>query len=313
MLHNPATPPAKTRPPFASFEKSQNRYGWFFASFALLLLGLFMLYPIISSLYMSTISSRGIIQTFVGFGNYLKLLNDPVFLQALQNTFIFFLIQVPIMLLLALVIASLLNDKSLRFRGVFRTGIFLPAVTSLVAYSLLFKMMFSADGFINHGLMALHLIAAPIPWLTEPFWARITVMIAMTWRWTGYNMIFYLSGLQNIPDDLYESAEIDGAGRLQQFRHITVPMLKPILLFTAIMSTIGTLQLFDEPMNFSAMGVSAATIGPGNSLLTMSVYIYNLCFKFMPNFGYASTVAYAIVFLVAVFSVIQFRLAGDKK
>ncbi len=313
MIVNAASPP-ETKPKFTSFEKIQNRYGWFFVSFALILLVIFMLYPIISSLHMSTLSSRGIIQRFVGLGNYLKLLNDPVFLQALQNTFIFFFVQVPVMLLLALVTASLLNDKSLKFRGIFRTGIFLPAVTSLVAYSLLFKMMFSLDGFINQTLLALHLIGKPIPWLLEPFWARVTVMIAMTWRWTGYNMIFYLSGLQNIPDELYESAEIDGANRLQQFRHITVPMLKPIILFTAIMSTIGTLQLFDEPMNFSFGGAgAAATVGPGNSLLTMSVYIYNLCFKFMPNFGYAATVAYVIVFLVAVLSVLQFKLAGEKK
>lgn len=271
-----------------------------------------MLYPIISSLYMSTFFSRGMIQRFVGFGNYLRLLDDPVFLQSLENTFIFFVIQVPIMLLLALIIASLLNDPSIRFRGIFRTGIFLPAVTSLVAYSLLFKMMFSMDGFINQGLIHLHLIKQPIPWLLDPFWIKVTVIIAMTWRWTGYNMVFYLSGLQNIPDELYEAAEIDGASKIKQFRHITVPLLKPIILFTAIMSTIGTLQLFDEPMNFSASGVTSSTIGPGNSLMTMSVYIYNLCFKYMPNFGYAATVAYVIVFLIAVLSILQTRLAGER-
>jgi lactose/L-arabinose transport system permease protein len=295
------------------FNDKQSRYGWLFSSFSLILLVCFMLYPIIGSLYMSTLSSKGMIQKFVGFNNYVRLVQDPVFLQALQNTILFFLIQVPVMLFLALIIAALLNDQTLKFRGVFRTGIFLPAVTSLVAYSLLFKMMFATDGLINQSLMALHLIGKPIPWLSDPFWAKITVMLAMTWRWTGYNMVFYLSGLQTIPEELYEAAAIDGANKIQQFLRITLPMLKPIILFTAIMSTIGTLQLFDEPMNFSSGGVTAAVIGPGNSLLTMSVYIYNLCFKYMPNFGYAATVAYAVVILIAVLSFLQSKLAGDER
>jgi lactose/L-arabinose transport system permease protein len=293
--------------------EKQSRYGWLFSSFSLVLLVCFMLYPIICSLYMSTLSSKGMIQKFVGFNNYLKLVRDPVFLQALQNTIIFFMVQVPVMLFLALVIAALLNDKTIKFRGFFRTGIFLPAVTSLVAYSLLFKMMFATDGFINQALIRLHLVGQPIPWLIDPFWAKITVMLAMTWRWTGYNMVFYLSGLQAIPEELYEAAAIDGAPKIQQFFRITLPMLKPIILFTAIMSTIGTLQLFDEPMSFSSGGVTAATIGPGNSLLTMSVYIYNLCFKYMPNFGYAATVAYAIVILIAILSLLQTKLAGDER
>jgi lactose/L-arabinose transport system permease protein len=305
--------PLKDKLQSTSFQKINNKYGWFFISFTLILLGVFMLYPIISSLAMSTHSSRGLLQRFVGLGNYIKLVDDQLFLQALQNTFILFIIQVPIMLFLALIIASLLNDKSIKFRGIYRTGIFLPAVISLVACATLFKMMFQLDGIINQSLLAIHIISRPIPWFTDPFWAKIMVIITMTWRWTGYNMIFYLSGLQNIPDELYEAAEIDGANKTQQFRHITIPLLKPIILFTAITSTIGTLQLFDEPMNFAARGVTASTVGPGNSLLTMSIYIYNLCFVYMPNFGYAATVAWVIVFLVAIISFAQFKLAGDEK
>lgn len=291
----------------------KNRYGWFFISFSLIILGIFMLYPIFSSLFMSTMSSRGMIQRYVGLGNYLRLVKDNVFLQALKNTLVFFGVQVPLMLFLALVIAALLNDKTIKFRGLFRTGVFLPAVTSLVTYALLFKMMFSLDGVVNKALLTINLIREPIPWLVDPFWAKVTVMIAMTWRWTGYNMIFYLSGLQNIPDELYEAAEMDGANKLRQFMYITVPILKPIILFTAITSTIGTLQLFDEPTSFSSGGVTASTIGPGNSLLTLSVYIYNLCFKYMPNFGYAATVAYVIVILVGMLSIIQFKTAGDRR
>ncbi|HHW00351.1 MAG TPA: sugar ABC transporter permease [Clostridiaceae bacterium] len=295
-----------------SFVKSNNLYGWLFISIAVILLAVFLLYPIVYSLYLSTTSSKGIVQNFVGLKNYIRLVKDPMFLLALKNTFTLFIIQVPIMLLLALILASLLNDKTIKFRGIFRTGIFLPAVTSLVAYTILFKMMFALDGFINTALMNLHIIKEPIPWLLDPVWAKITIMIALTWRWTGYNMVFYLSALQNIPDEIYEASEIDGASKVQQFFHITIPILKPLIVFTSIMSTIGTLQLFDEPMNLAQAGVTSATTGPGNSLLTLSVYIYNLCFKYMPDFGYAATVSYVIVFIVAILTVIQFKVAGDK-
>lgn len=291
---------------------SQNRYGWIFISVAVALIIIFMFYPIVYSLYLSTMSSKGIVQNFVGLNNYIRLLDDPLFLLALKNTFTIFLIQVPIMLFLALIIATILNDRTIKGRGIFRTAIFLPAVTSLVAYTILFKMMFALDGFINNILLSLHIIKDPIPWLLDPFWAKVTIIIALTWRWTGYNMVFYLSALQNIPNDIYEAAEIDGANKIKQFMHITVPMLKPLIVFTTIMSTIGTLQLFDEPMNLAQAGVTAATTGPGNSLLTLSVYIYNLCFKYMPNFGYAATVSYVIVFIVAVLTVIQFKVAGDR-
>jgi len=295
-----------------SFVKSNNLYGWLFISIAVILLAAFLLYPIVYSLYLSTTSSKGIVQNFVGIKNYVRLVKDPMFLLALKNTFTLFIIQVPIMLFLALILASLLNDKTIKFRGLFRTGIFLPAVTSLVAYTILFKMMFALDGFINTALMNLHIIKEPIPWLLDPVWAKITIMIALTWRWTGYNMVFYLSALQNIPDEIYEASEIDGASKVQQFFHITIPILKPLIVFTSIMSTIGTLQLFDEPMNLAQAGVTSATTGPGNSLLTLSVYIYNLCFKYMPDFGYAATVSYVIVFIVAILTMIQFKVAGDK-
>lgn len=293
-----------------SFEKATNRYGWLFVSIALILLAVFLFYPICYSIYLSTMSSKGIFQKFVGLGNFTKLLHDDMFIMALKNTLIFLIIQVPLMLLLALFLAAILNDKKLKFRGIFRTGIFLPAVTSLVSYAILFRMMFSFDGFINQTLLKIHLIGQPIPWLLDPIWAKVTLIIAMTWKWTGYNMVFYLAGLQNVPDDLYEAADIDGANKIQQFFYITIPMLKPIIVFTTVMSTIGTLQLFDDPMNLTGGG---ASIGPGNSLLTLSIYIYNVCFKYMPNFGYAASISYVIVFIVAILAIIQFKLAGDDK
>lgn len=296
-----------------SYNRILDNYGWLFISFALMLLVIFLFYPIVYSFYLSFTSSKGIVQKFIGFENYIKLFNDQMFLLALKNTFTILIIQVPIMLFLALILADILNDKNIKFRGFFRTGIFLPSVTSLVATAVLFKMMFSLDGLVNTILLKLHLLKEPIPWLLDPFWAKITLIIGMTWRWTGYNMVFYLSGLQNIPYDLYESAAIDGANKIQQFFYITIPMLKPIIIFTTIMSTIGTLQLFDEPINLSSGGVTASSVGPGNSLLTLSVYIYNLVFKYMPNFGYAAAVSYVIVFITAILTFIQFKVVGEKE
>jgi lactose/L-arabinose transport system permease protein len=293
--------------------KSYNLWGWIFISLALIGLTLFILYPIIYSLYLSTYSTRGFLKTFVGFGNYKRLFQDRNFLLSLKNISIIFVVQIQIMLFLALIYAFLLNDPKLKFNGLFRTALFLPAVTSLVAYTILFKMMFSTDGLVNNILLAIGIIKQPIRWLLDPFWAKVTLIIAMTWRWTGYNMMFYLAGLQNIPNEIYEAAEIDGANKRVQFFRITIPLLKPIILFTTIMSTIGTLQLFDEPMNLAAGVVTGSSVGPGNSLLTPSVYIYNVCFKYVPNFGYASAISYVIVLIAAILSLIQFKVVGERR
>ncbi|WP_233134777.1 carbohydrate ABC transporter permease [Terribacillus sp. 7520-G] len=280
--------------------------GWSFVTLASLLIGIFYFFPMVQALLLSFQSGSGVNLTFVGFENYIRLFQDPVFLTTVKNTVIYLIIQVPVMILLALFLSVVLNDKTLKWKGFFRTAIFLPCVTSLVAYSVVFKYLFAPDGIVNMTLMKINLVSEPIQWLTDPFWAKITIILAITWRWTGYNMIFYLSALQNVDRSIYEAAKIDGASAIQQFFKITIPMLKPIILFTSITSTIGTLQLFDEVMNITAGG-------PGNATMTISQYIYNLSFKYTPDFGYAATVSYAIVILIVIFSIIQFKAAGDKK
>lgn len=273
---------------------------------ALVLLGVFMVYPILWSLWMSFQVGRGMNLSFGGLANIIRLTQDTVFQRALTNTMIFLAVQVPVMLVLAMLFANALNDSKLWGRSIFRTAIFLPCVTSLVAYSVIFRSMFAQDGIINQMLMAIHVIADPIPWLADPFWARVVVILAITWRWTGYNMIFYLAAMQNIDRSIYEAARIDGVPAWARFFYITVPMLKPVILFTTVISTIGTLQLFDE-VNLITQG------GPSDSTLTLSLYIYNLTFKFMPSFGYAATVSYVIVILVGILSFIQFLAARDKR
>jgi len=287
-------------------DRSEQINGWAFVMPALVLLGIFMIYPIIWSLWMSFQVGRGNNFSFGGLANIQRLANDALLVQALVNTFIFFVIQVPIMIVLALLFAAALNDPALRFKGVFRTLLFLPCVTSLIAYSSLFKSMFSSDGIINQALLALHVIGTPIPWLTDPFWARIVIITAITWRWTGYNMIFYLAAMQNIDRSIYEAARIDGIPAWARFTRITIPMLKPVILFTTILSTIGTLQLFDEVNNITQGG-------PGNATMTLSLYIYNLTFRMMPSFGYSATVSWVIVVIVAILSFLQFMIARDRR
>lgn len=284
--------------------------GWAFVAPAMVLIGLFMVYPILWSLWMSFQTGKGMNFKFGGFANIYRLTQDGVFLQALSNTLIFLIFQVPIMLILALLFAVALNNPKLRGRAILRTAIFLPCVTSLIAYSVLFKSMFSPDGVVNDTLMALHIVSEPIGWMTDPFWAKVLIISAITWRWTGYNMVFYLAALQNIDPSIYEQARIDGIPARARFWRITVPMLKPVILFTTVLSTIGTLQLFDEVNTITSSGTTSG--GPANATLTLSVYIYNLTFRYMPTFGYAATISWVIVLLVAVLSWIQFKVAKDR-
>ena len=290
----------------AKLGRTEHITGWTFIAPALVLLGIFMLYPIIWSLWMSFQVGKGMNFTFGGFANIIRLTKDPVFIRALVNTCIFFVVQVPIMLGLALLFAVALNDSTLRFRGLFRAAIFLPCVTSLIAYSTLFKSMFATDGVVNDFLLAIWIIQEPIHWLQDPFWAKVLIILAITWRWTGYNMVFYLAALQNIDRSIYEAARVDGVPAWGRFWYITVPMLKPVILFTSVISTIGTLQLFDEVNNITVGGPSDAT-------LTLSLYIYNLTFKFMPSFGYSATVSWVIVVMVAILSFLQFLAARDRR
>lgn len=287
-------------------KKKIDRRSWAFIVPSIILIAAFVFYPMVQAFVTSLQTGMGNNLKFAGLANYKRLLTDSTFVKALCNTVMYLVIQVPVMIILALVISSMLNDKKLKGRGFFRTAIFLPCVTSLVAYSIIFKSLFATDGFVNIMLMNLHFISEPISWVTHPVFAKVLIIIAITWRWTGYNMVFYLSGLQGIDDSIYEAASIDGAGGFQKFKSITLPLLKPIILFTTINSTIGTLQLFDETVNIT-------NGGPANATITISQYIYNLLFKYQPNFGYAAAVSYVIVLLIVVLSIIQMKVGDDKE
>lgn len=288
-----------------TLEQKHNLTGWGFLTPATILIALMSFYPMIEALILSFQRGKGNDLTFAGLFNYQRMFKDAVFMQSLKNCFLYLLIQVPVMLILALAFASLLNNKDLKFKGLFRTAIFLPCATSLVSYATIFRALFARDGLVNNLLCALGIFGQPYDFLTHPTSARIVIILALIWRWTGYNMVFYLSGLQNIEYSIYEAAKIDGASPWQSFWKITCPLLKPTILLTAIMSTNGTLQLFDESVNLTGGG-------PANATITMSHYIYNTTFKFVPSFGYAAAMSYLILILVAVLAFIQMKV-GDKR
>ena len=288
-----------------SLSQKQNISGWIFLTPATLLIAIMSFYPMIRAIILSMQTGVGAKIRFAGLSNYKRMFSDAVFMQSLKNTFLYLIVQVPIMLLFALLLASLLNDKHLRFKGLFRTCIFLPCATSLVSYAIIFRSLFAVDGYINNVLIHLGILHTEYNFLSNPVTARIVIIIALLWRWTGYNMVFYLAGLQNIEYSIYEAAKIDGATYFQILRKITIPLLKPMILLTAIMSTNGTLQLFDESVNLTGGG-------PANATITMSHYIYNSSFKYVPNFGYSAAMSFLILILVAVLATIQMKV-GDKR
>ncbi len=288
-----------------SLIQKQRMAGWIFLAPATLLIVIMSFIPMIQAFLLSLQTGKGNQLSFAGLYNYGRLFKDAIFVKSLMNSFIYLIVQVPIMLLLALFLASMLNTRDLKFKGLYRTAIFLPCATSLVSYAIIFRSLFAVDGFINVVLIKLGILQTGYNFLANPTSARVVIILALLWRWTGYNMVFYLAGLQNIEYSVYEAAKIDGATPFQTFWKITVPLLKPTILLTAIMSTTGTLQLFDESVNLT-------NGGPANATITMSHYIYNLSFKYVPNFGYAAAMSYVILILVASLSFIQMK-AGDRR
>lgn len=267
----------------------------------------FMLYPIISSLFLVTQKYQGFNKSFIGFGNFIRMSSDKIFWQALTHNFTFMVIQIPLMVILALVLAVILNSGIRRLRGFFRVIYFLPCVTSLVAYSVLFRILLQTNGMFNNLLMDLQILTEPIGWLNNSFWAKVTIILALTWRWTGYNMVFFLVGLQNIDTEIYEAAEVDGASKLRQFFLITIPLLVPVILFSAVTSTNGTMQLFDEPQVLTWEG------GPSNGTMTVALYIYRQAFVLNSDTGYAAALSYVMVAIAAILAFIQIRLLGGKE
>ena len=291
-----------------SITGKQKIAGWSYLFPATILICIMSFYPIIQAIFTSFKTGPSANMSWcdpAGY-NYTRMFQDAIFKTSVKNTFLYLIIEVPVMLVLAMLLAQLLNNKDLKFKGLFRTCVFLPCATSLVSYSLIFKSMFATNGLVNTILVNLGILENNYNFLGNPGSAKAIIIIALIWRWTGYNMVFFLAGLQNIEYSVYEAAKIDGANAWQTFRKITVPLLKPTIVMTVIMSINGTLQLFDESVNLTSGG-------PANSTITMSHYIYNISFgKGVANFGYASALCFVVFIMVAVLAFINMKV-GDKR
>ena len=291
-----------------SITGKQKIAGWSYLFPATILICIMSFYPIIQAIFTSFKTGPSANMSWcdpAGY-NYTRMFQDAIFKTSVKNTFLYLIIEVPVMLVLAMLLAQLLNNKDLKFKGLFRTCVFLPCATSLVSYSLIFKSMFATNGLVNTILVNLGILENNYNFLGNPGSAKAIIIIALIWRWTGYNMVFFLAGLQNIEYSVYEAAKIDGANAWQTFWRITVPLLKPTIVMTVIMSINGTLQLFDESVNLTSGG-------PANSTITMSHYIYNISFgKGVANFGYASALCFVVFIMVAVLAFINMKV-GDKR
>ncbi|WP_230767578.1 carbohydrate ABC transporter permease [Agromyces mediolanus] len=294
-------PDAQARP--RALGRRLARPGMWFALPAAALLAIFFAYPLATSLWQSFFTTSGGVSRWVGLEQYARLFADPLVLKSLANAGLLLVVQVPLMIALAVGLAYLLNQSWLRFRAGFRLLTFLPAVTTLVAYAVVFRVMLATDGGAINQLIGLVGIA-PVDWLHNEWWARVALIAAITWRWTGYNMVIILAGLQAIPGELYEAARIDGAGRWQIFTRIVIPQLRPVLIFTTVTSTIGALQLFDENWILTEGG-------PNDATLTPVLYLYKVGFRQF-DFGYASAIAWMLVVITAIISIVQFRIMREK-
>ena len=216
----------------------QRAAGWTFLAPATIMIAIMSFYPMIRAFIISLQTGAGANMRFADpiFSNYKRILADKVFQQSIVNTFLYLIIQVPIMLILAILLAQLLNNKDLKFKGFFRTCVFLPCATSLVSYSLIFRSMFATDGLINSILIKLGILSTGYNFLGNSASAKIVIILALIWRWTGYNMVFYLAGLQNIEYSVYEAAKIDGCSYYTIFTKIIFPLMVPTMITGCIFS-----------------------------------------------------------------------------
>jgi lactose/L-arabinose transport system permease protein len=275
---------------------------WFLAPYGLVFLT-FWIWPIADSFIISLHSTRVHPWAFNPAANWGRLVADPAFFNALTNTLVILVIQVPVMIALATAMAVLLNSRLLKAKGLFRFAFFAPVVVGEVAYSAIFRLMFNYEFGVINKLAA----SAGLPeldWFSNPNAAMALLIIALTWRWAGYNAIIILAGLQSIPEEVYEAATLDRVSRLRQFFFITLPLLRPVILFCVVLSIIGTMQLFTEPFLITNRG------GPGQATETLGLFLYRQGFL-SGNFGYASAVAYALAALAAAMSLFTLWLARD--
>jgi len=279
---------------------------WWFVAPALLVIGVFFFLPVLAALLLSitdfdiyALADPRNLQ-FVGVRNYARLLETPLFWQALGNTLYFVIAGVPLSIAASLGAALLLNSRLVRFQAFFRTALFAPVVTTLVAVAVIWRYLFNTRyGFLNYALGRFGV--EPIDWLGDPHWAMPAIILFAVWKSFGYNMVILLAGLQSIPAELYEAARIDGASALRQFRYVTLPMVAPILTMVSILTIAGYFQLFAEPYVMTQGG-------PLQSTVSVLYFMYEEGFKWW-NLGSASSVAFVLFLLIFAVTAVQLRLS----
>ncbi len=278
---------------------------WLFVAPALAAIALFLFVPVFASLLLSftdfdiyAVADRRRLR-FVGIANYKALLAEPLFWQALRNTLYYVAVGGPLSVAASLAAALLVNARLARFRPLFRTALFLPVVTTLVAIAVVWRYLYHPRvGLFNHLLTAFGV--APIDWLGDPLWAMPSIILMSIWKNFGFNMVIFVAGLQAIPERLYEASSLDGAGPWRQFRYVTLPMLAPTALFVGVMTMIGGFQLFAEPYVMTQGG-------PSNRTLSVVLLMFQEGFRFW-NMGYAAAIAFVLFAILLAGTALQWKL-----
>lgn len=303
-----STPGVAQSMPLATTNKKQRRSGerapYFFISPFYILFAIFFLFPTLFALVLGFFkwSAMGTPE-FFGLRNYERLFSDPIFWQSVSNTAFYSAGSLFVVMPLALFQAMALNSKRLKFRVLWRAIYFAPIVTSTVAISLVFRMLYNNEyGLINNLLQAVG--AAPVDWLGNAGTVKLAVMGVVLWRWTGLLAVYFLAGLQSISEELYEAAAIDGASAIQRFFYVTLPSLRPVILFVSVIVLIGSLQIFDDPQIL--FGASTPG-GPNNAGLSIVQYLFRYGITNL-LFGYASAVGLFLFVVIFVLSLVQFRV-----
>lgn len=282
----------------------RHRWAYVFISPFFILFAVFALYPILFSLWLSFHEWNGFTaMQFIGLDNYRQLFRDSYFWNSMLNTVILFFIYVPFMTFSAIVLATILHNNYLKFQGLWRALIFLPHLTSMVAAGFVFRLILDTQSGIANQVLSWFSLS-PVPWLDDVWWARISLGLLMIWAWLGYNTVIMLAGLQTIPDDLNEAARIDGANRSQVFWSITVPLLKPVILFSVTLSVIGTFQMFTEPFILTRGGPIGATETP-------VMQIFSTLFSNI-RYGYAAAMSYVFFVTILIAAFLQTRFFGSR-
>ncbi|WIJ46878.1 carbohydrate ABC transporter permease [Curtobacterium citreum] len=271
----------------------------------------FGLYPTLYSLVLSFQDWNGLGDpTWVGLENFQKLFADPTFYLSIRNTFVIFALSTFPMLVIAIAVAAMLNN-AVRFSTAYRIAYFVPNITSVVAMAVLFGSIFGQNfGLANTLLQGIGLPA--VPWLSTPLGIQVTVSLLITYQWTGYNAIIFLAGMQSIGAEVYEAAKIDGAGAFRSFFSITLPLLRPTVIFVLVVSTITGLQSFTEAQVLTTTAGSTNSGGAGQGGLTMVLYFYQQAFGFN-RFGYGAAIAWGVFLIVVVFTIISWRFTAGRK